>query len=155
MKMTGMEVAGGNAASRLERLPVCGYHRMLFVVIALAFFFDNVDLATMTFVLGSIKSEFGLSSAQAGMLGSASFAGMALGALCSGAAADRFGRKPVFQISMIVWGVGSYLCSTATDATSLGIFRLVLALEWGWSFRSRRPCCRNSFRQSRGAATSQ
>lgn len=85
MKMTGMEVAGGNAASRLERLPVCGYHRMLFVVIALAFFFDNVDLATMTFVLGSIKSEFGLSSAQAGMLGSASFAGMALGALCSGA----------------------------------------------------------------------
>nr|WP_242538488.1 MFS transporter [Trinickia acidisoli] len=126
-----MEVAGGNVASRLERLPVCSYHRVLFVVIALAFFFDNVDLATMTFVLGSIKSEFGLSSAQAGMLGSASFAGMALGALCSGAAADRFGRKPVFQISMIVWGVGSYLCSTATDATSLGIFRLVLGIGMG------------------------
>lgn len=131
MKMASMEVAGGNAASRLERLPVCGYHRTLFVVIALAFFFDNVDLATMTFVLGSIKSEFGLSSAQAGMLGSASFAGMALGALCSGAAADRFGRKPVFQISMVVWGVGSYLCSTAMDATSLGIFRLILGIGMG------------------------
>ncbi|WP_175719514.1 MFS transporter [Burkholderia anthina] len=131
MKMTGLEVGGANAASRLERLPVCGYHRMLFLVIALAFFFDNVDLATMTFVLGSIKNEFGLSSAEAGMLGSASFAGMAVGALCSGAAADRFGRKPVFQVSMIVWGIGSLLCASATNATSLGIFRLVLGIGMG------------------------
>ncbi|QTD95000.1 MFS transporter [Burkholderia anthina] len=131
MKMTGLEVGGANAASRLERLPVCGYHRMLFLVIALAFFFDNVDLATMTFVLGSIKNEFGLSSAEAGMLGSASFAGMAAGALCSGAAADRFGRKPVFQVSMIVWGIGSLLCASATNATSLGIFRLVLGIGMG------------------------
>lgn len=131
MKMSGMEVVSGNAASRLERLPVCAYHRMLFVVIALAFFFDNIDLATMTFVLGSIKSEFGLTSAQAGMLGSASFAGMAVGALCSGAVADRFGRKPVFQVSMIVWGVGSLLCSSAADATSLGIFRLILGIGMG------------------------
>ncbi|MDE2611616.1 MAG: MFS transporter [Burkholderiales bacterium] len=126
-----MEDVSSNAASRLERLPICGYHRILFVIIALAFFFDNIDLATMTFVLGSIKSEFGLSSAQAGMLGSASFVGMALGALCSGATADRFGRKPVFQISMVVWGVGSFLCSTAGDATSLGIYRLILGIGMG------------------------
>jgi len=55
------------AADRLERIPVCGYHRVLLVVIGLAFFFDNLDLAMMTYLLGSIKAEFGLTSAQAGM----------------------------------------------------------------------------------------
>lgn len=119
------------AADRLERIPVCGYHQFLLVVIGLAFFFDNLDLAMMTYLLGSIKAEFGLTSAQAGLLGSASFVGMAIGALSSGILADRFGRKPIFQISMIVWGVGSYLCSTATDPTSLGIYRFVLGVGMG------------------------
>lgn len=119
------------AADRLERIPVCGYHRLLLVVIGLAFFFDNLDLAMMTYLLGSIKAEFGLTSAQAGMLGSASFVGMAIGALSSGILADRFGRKPIFQVSMIVWGVGSYLCSTATDPVVLGIYRFVLGVGMG------------------------
>ncbi|VVE29666.1 MFS transporter [Pandoraea fibrosis] len=131
MKMHSIEVGRATAAQRLERLPVCGYHRWLFLVIGLAFFFDNIDLATMTFVLGSIKSEFGLSNVQAGMIGSASFVGMAIGAICSGMAADRFGRKPVFQISMVVWGLGSLLCATASGPAELGVFRLLLGIGMG------------------------
>ncbi|AOJ06670.1 hypothetical protein WS71_04565 [Burkholderia mayonis] len=42
-------------------MPFSGYHKLIFVIIAIAFFFDSVDLGTMTFVLGSIKKEFGLS----------------------------------------------------------------------------------------------
>jgi putative MFS transporter len=120
-----------SAASRLERLPVCGYHRSLFIVIALAFFFDNLDLAMMTYLLGSIKAEFGLTTFQAGMLGSAGFLGMGIGALASGMLADRFGRKPVFQCSMLIWGVGSYLCSTAPDAVTLGVYRVLLGIGMG------------------------
>lgn len=131
MKMHSIEVGRAMAAQRLERLPVCGYHRWLFLVIALAFFFDNIDLATMTFVLGSIKTEFALSNVQAGLIGSASFVGMALGAIFSGMAADRFGRKPVFQISMLVWGAGSVLCATASGPVELGVFRLLLGIGMG------------------------
>ncbi len=85
----------------------------------------------MTYLLGSIRSEFGLSPAQAGMLGSASFVGMAVGAMGSGVLADRFGRKPVFQVSMIIWGVGSYLCSTAHSPVELGAYRVLLGLGMG------------------------
>lgn len=126
--MKTMHVSTGD---RLERLPVSGFHRWLFVVIGLAFFFDNLDLAAMTYLLGSISAEFGLTPAQAGMLGSASFVGMAVGALSSGMLADRFGRKPLFQVSMIAWGLGSYLCSTAGDPLALGIYRFILGVGMG------------------------
>jgi putative MFS transporter len=98
-----MDTRHFSAAERLERLPISGYHRIIFIIIALAFFFDSMDLAMMTFLLGSIKAEFGLSSAQAGLLASSSFFGMVLGASLSGMLADRFGRKPVFQWSIVLW----------------------------------------------------
>ena len=123
-----------SAAERLERLPISGYHRVIFIVIALAFLFDSMDLAMMTFLLGSIKAEFGLSSAQAGVLASASFFGMVVGASLSGMLADRFGRKPVFQWSIVLWGLASYLCSTAQHLDSLTLFRVLLGFGMGMEF---------------------
>jgi putative MFS transporter len=123
-----------SAAARLERLPFSSYHRTIFFVIALAFFFDSVDLGTMTFVLGSIKKEFGLSSAAAGLVASASFFGMVLGAALAGLLADRFGRRPVFQWSMVLWGVASYLCSTAHDVNTLIVYRVLLGIGMGMEF---------------------
>ncbi|MDN0085682.1 MFS transporter [Crenobacter sp. SG2305] len=121
-------------ASRLERLPMSGYHRLILTIIAMAFFFDSVDLGLMTFVLGPIKSEFALTTAQAGFIASASFIGMVIGAVLSGLLADRFGRSPVLQTSMIVWGVASYLCSTAPDADALFWYRLLLGIGMGMEF---------------------
>ncbi|WP_375741233.1 MFS transporter [Pseudomonas boanensis] len=129
-----MHAPGYSAAERLERLPLSGYHRLIFIIIALAFFFDSMDLAMMTFLLGSIKAEFGLSSAQAGLLASASFFGMVLGASSSGMLADRFGRKPVFQWSIVLWGVASYLCSTAQDVETLTLYRVLLGIGMGMEF---------------------
>ncbi|MCJ1887789.1 MFS transporter [Pseudomonas sp. LA21] len=122
------------AAERLERLPLSPYHRLIFVIIALAFFFDSMDLAMMTFLLGSIKAEFGLSSAQAGLLASSSFVGMVIGAALSGLLADRFGRKPVFQWSIVLWGIASYLCSTAGDVQQLTLYRVLLGIGMGMEF---------------------
>ncbi|MBC3377446.1 MFS transporter [Pseudomonas sp. SWRI92] len=123
-----------SAAERLERLPISGYHRVIFIIIALAFFFDSMDLAMMTFLLGSIKTEFGLSSAEAGLLASSSFFGMVVGASLSGMLADRFGRKPVFQWSIVLWGLASYLCSTAQDVETLTLFRVLLGVGMGMEF---------------------
>ncbi|KVR26948.1 MFS transporter [Burkholderia ubonensis] len=126
--------ARASAAARLERLPFSGYHKLIFFIIAIAFFFDSVDLGTMTFVLGSIKKEFGLSTAMAGLVASASFFGMVLGAAVAGLLADRFGRRPVFQWSMVLWGAASYLCSTAQSVDALIVYRVLLGIGMGMEF---------------------
>ena len=93
-----------NLVSRMERLPLTSYQHRIFIIIALAWLFDSMDLAMMTFLLAPIAADFSLDAAASGLLGSSSLAGMAFGAALAGMLADRFGRKIVFQVSMIVWG---------------------------------------------------
>ncbi|WP_454825198.1 MFS transporter [Paraburkholderia xenovorans] len=121
-------------AARLERLPLTNYQKVIFTVIATAWLFDSMDLGIMTFVLGSIRSEFGLSATQAGLLASSSFLGMLIGAAVAGVLADRFGRKPVFQVSMIFWGAGSLLCAFSPNVGWLMVFRVLLGFGMGMEF---------------------
>jgi len=121
-------------AARLERLPLTSYQRWIFGIIATAWFFDSMDLAALTFVLGSIRQTFGLSTAEAGLLSSMSFLGMFIGAASAGLLADRFGRARVFQVSMIFWGLGSLCCGLSTTATALGASRLLLGFGMGMEF---------------------
>jgi MFS transporter, putative metabolite:H+ symporter len=120
--------------ARLERLPMTGYQRGIFLIIATAWFFDAVDLGSLTFVLGSIRTEFGLNTAQLGLLSSMSFIGMFAGAAIAGILADRWGRKIVFQTSMILWGLGSLWCAFAGDIAALSYARLSLGFGMGMEF---------------------
>lgn len=52
---------------------------------------DGVDIMLLSYSLTSLKAEFGLSTFQAGALGSASLAGMGIGGILGGWACDRFG----------------------------------------------------------------
>lgn len=126
-----VEMLHTNVAGRLERLPMTRYQRMIFLIIASAWLFDSMDLAAMTFILGSIKAELGLSTAQAGFLASSSFVGMFIGAGVAGVLSDRFGRKPIFQISMIAWGIGSLLCGLSRDYEELILSRVLLGIGMG------------------------
>ena len=121
-------------AARLERLPLTSYQKGIFAIIATAWFFDSMDLGALTFVLGSIRQSFQLSTAEAGMLGSISFMGMFLGAASAGLLADRFGRARVFQASMIFWGLGSLFCGLSSTVTMLGASRLLLGFGMGMEF---------------------
>lgn len=121
-------------AQRIERLPLTSYQNKIFLIIATAWFFDSMDLGMMTFILGSIKADLKLTTAQAGLLGSASFVGMFLGAATSGMLADRFGRRVVFQWSMILWGAGSFFCAAAGNLEQLILFRILLGFGMGMEF---------------------
>jgi putative MFS transporter len=115
-------------AQRLERLPITSYQRTIFAVIASAWFFDCLDVAMMTFVLSSIVTDFSLTTAQAGTLGSMSFIGMFIGAGSAGILADKYGRVVVFRASIIIWGLASLACAFAPNVEALMFFRVLLGV---------------------------
>jgi MFS transporter, putative metabolite:H+ symporter len=123
-----------NVPARLERLPLTRYQRGLFVIIATAWLFDSIDLAALTFILAPMSAEFSLTDTQAGLLASVSFIGMVVGASSAGALADRYGRRPVFATSMLVWGAASLLAALSWDLTSLLVARFFIGVGMGAEF---------------------
>jgi putative MFS transporter len=123
-----------NLAQRFERLPMTRYQNKLFLIIATAWLLDSIDLAALTFVLAPITQEFGLTTEQAGLMASASFAGMFFGATFAGILGDRFGRRVVFQYSMIVWGVATLALAFSWDLNSLIVFRFLVGVGMGAEF---------------------
>ncbi|HAK13786.1 MAG TPA: MFS transporter, partial [Acinetobacter radioresistens] len=69
--------------------------KFAFIFSFLALLVDGADIAFLSYSLTSLKAEFGLSSIQAGALGSWTLAGMAIGGFFGGWACDRFGRVRV------------------------------------------------------------
>lgn len=120
-----------NVAARLERLPMTGYQRKVFAIIASAWLVDQIDVALLTFLLGSITVAFELTPTQAGQLAAMTFAGQLVGNILAGTASDRFGRKAVFQITMIVWGLASLAAAAAWSLPVLMACRFVIGVGVG------------------------
>ena len=118
-------------AGRLERLPMTSYQRRIFAIIASAWLVDQIDVALLTFLLGSLVAAFGLTPVQAGQLAATTFAGQLVGNIVAGTAADRFGRRRVFQVTMIVWGLASFAAAAATNITALMAARFMIGVGVG------------------------
>ena len=128
----GLYGAGwGNIPNRLERLPMTGYQRRIFGVIASAWLVDQVDVALLTFLLGTIVVAFGLTPVQAGLLASMTFAGQLVGNVAAGLAADRYGRRTVFQVTMLVWGLASFMAAGAWSVGVLMFCRFLIGVGVG------------------------
>lgn len=58
--------------ARLDRLPLSRPHYLLLIMGGLGYTFDGMDAAIVAFLLPSVQQEWGLSTAQLGIIGSAS-----------------------------------------------------------------------------------
>ncbi|MEZ7502686.1 MFS transporter [Psychrobacter sp. Arc29] len=79
--------------------------KIAFVFAFLALLVDGADLMLLSYSLNSLIAEFGLTSVEAGMLGSFTLLGMAIGGVFGGWACDRFGRVRVVVISILLFSI--------------------------------------------------
>ena len=89
--------------ARLDQLPLCRPHYVLLVMGGLGYTFDGMDAAIVAFLLPSVQEEWGLSSAQLGIIGSATPFGFLFGAALAGILGDRIGRRAVMMYALLFY----------------------------------------------------
>ena len=87
------------------------------IIAALASLFDAGDAYLYGFAIPGIAKEFGAKPAQLGLIGSFTLLGMCLGSFMWGWLADKFGRKPAFTLTLLMFSV---LCGCCGLAPSIG-----------------------------------
>ncbi len=117
--------------ARLDRVPLNPFHWKLLVTSGLGWLFDAMDVLLIGFLVAPITKEFALAPAQVGLVASAGFVGMFLGAAISGRLADRYGRRLIFQVTLVVFSVGAVLSALAPTFETLLAARVVAGLGLG------------------------
>jgi MFS transporter, AAHS family, 3-hydroxyphenylpropionic acid transporter len=105
--------------------------RITLTLCAAAALLEGFDTQSMGVAAPRLVAEFGLSSAQAGVIFSAATMGLFLGAAVGGRVADHVGRKRALVASLFLFGLCSLLTATADNAVSLFAARLLTGLGLG------------------------
>jgi MFS transporter, putative metabolite:H+ symporter len=117
--------------ARLDRVPLNSFHWKLLITSGFGWMFDAMDVLLIGFLVAPITREFALAPAQVGLVASAGFVGMFLGAAISGRLADRYGRRLIFQATLILFSVGAILSALAPTFETLLAARVIAGLGLG------------------------
>jgi putative MFS transporter len=107
------------------------FHTRLLWVSGVGWMFDAMDIGLLSFILPNITRDMKLTGAQPGLILSFTFLGMFAGAAVAGSLADRYGRKAIFQWTLVLYAIGTGLSAVAWDFNSLLAFRFLSGLGLG------------------------
>ena len=126
-----LSAAAETFVARLDRVPLNRFHWRLLVLSGLGWMFDAMDVLMLSFLLTPIRGEFKLDATGVGLVASATFVGMFIGAAAAGRLADRYGRRAVFTTTLVIFSVGSLLSALAPTFETLLAARIIAGLGLG------------------------
>ena len=118
-------------AARMDRLPLTALHRRVSGTIALGTFFDSFDSLIIAAALTAIVTSLHISFTEVGLLISAAYVGMTVGAPFFGWLAEAVGRKPVCVWMVASFGALSLAAAFAWNFESLLAIRMIEGLALG------------------------
>lgn len=109
--------------ARLDRLPWSRWHLRVVSALAVTWLLDGLEGSLGGSLSGALKdhASLGFTDAQLGLSSSFYLAGAVAGALLFGYLADRFGRRRLFTITLLL-----YLCATAATGLSWNLLTFTL-----------------------------
>ncbi len=118
-------------SERLDRLPFTSEHRRLLAGSGAGWALDAMDVGLISFVMAALAREWGLSAGMLSWIASVGFIGMAVGATLGGLLADRIGRRQVFALTLLVYGLATGAAALSWSVAALLVFRFIIGLGLG------------------------
>jgi putative MFS transporter len=114
--------------------PLRPFHLRVAIAACSGVFSDGYGLGIIGISLSRAPQALGLNPVWMGLLGGASLFGLFAGALLTGPAADRFGRRPIFAYNMAILGALSLLQGLVDSAAQLLVLRLAIGFLLGTDY---------------------
>jgi len=115
----------------MDVLPFTRRHLRLLTGSGVGWALDAMDVGLISFILAALTQQWGLTKTEAGWIASVGFIGMALGATLGGLLADRLGRRQVFAITLLVYGVATGASALVGGLALLLVLRFLVGLGLG------------------------
>ena len=124
-----------NIAGRLERLPQSTFHLKFAMMLASGEWAESLMLLGNGAILGLVAATYGLSgNLSAYYFPGFFFVGEFLGSIFFGRLADAKGRKAVFLINQLLFGVGMIIAGFMNSWQLIGIFVMIGGIGVGGEF---------------------
>ncbi|HEY3426396.1 MAG TPA: MFS transporter [Negativicutes bacterium] len=120
-----------NVNKWLDEARMNRFHMLTFFLCICVVTFDGYDLVIYGAAVPLLLKEFGMSAAQAGVIGSYALFGAAVGALIFGWLADKIGRKKVIVICTVLFSVATGATGLANGPDAFAICRFLAGLGIG------------------------
>ncbi|MFS2107988.1 MFS transporter, partial [Ralstonia sp. Ralssp135] len=92
---------------------------------------DAMDTQILSFVIPTLIGVWGLSKADAGLIGTCTLLASAAGGWVAGILSDRIGRVRALQITILWFAVFTFLCGLAQNYEQLLIARTLMGFGFG------------------------
>ena len=118
-------------SARLDRLPFNRRHLKVLTGSGLGWALDAMDVGLISFIIAALGQQWGLGATEKSWIASIGFVGMALGASFGGLLADRFGRRRIFAITLLIYGIATGASALVGGLALLLVLRFFVGLGLG------------------------
>ena len=134
--MANGETIESYVPARLDRMRWSRWHWLIVVSLGATWILDGLEVTIIGAIAPVLQNTqtLGLSAGEIGAAGSAYIVGAVVGALLFGWLTDRFGRRLVFYVTLIVYLLGVLLTATSWSFWSFALFRAVTGLGIGGEY---------------------
>lgn len=115
----------------LSRIGVTGAHKQIIALVLIGVLFDAFEQNTIGVAGPQLMQNWGLTGADIGLLNTITFGSAAIGRLLSGILGDRYGRRVMLTINLLLFTIGSAACALAPDFATLAIARAIVGFGIG------------------------